>query len=215
MFEIDLKNKLISLIAKRNSGKSYLLRYMVKIQKHDFDKIFIICPTNIINDFYKNITEKDNIFNEYNELWMESLIKNMTDINSRLEHEKKRKNVLLILDDLVADIRFASCKSLKLLAIRGRHIGISIIMTSQYINTIPPVIRSNVDFTIVGNLNRKSLDLLEKECNTNLTRKDFNALYLTSTKDYGFFCINNTNVQNVMQLTNIYGILKTPKEEFQ
>ena len=82
MFEIDLKNKLISLIAKRNSGKSYLLRYMVKIQKHEFDKIFIICPTNILNDFYKNITEKDNIFNEYNEMWMESLIKKMTDINS-------------------------------------------------------------------------------------------------------------------------------------
>ena len=214
MFEIALKNKLISLIAKRNSGKSYLLRYMVKIQKHDFDKIFIICPTNIINDFYKNITEKDNIFNEYNELWMESLINKMTDINSRLE-DVKRKNVLLILDDLVADIRFASCKSLKLLAIRGRHIGISIIMTSQYINTIPPIIRSNVDFTIVGNLNRKSLDLLEKESNTNLTRKEFNTLYLTSTKDYCFFCINNTNVKNINQLTNIYGILRTPKDEFQ
>ena len=214
MLEIDLKNKLISLIAKRNSGKSYLLRYMVKIQKHEFDKIFIICPTNILNDFYKNLTEKDNIFNEYNELWMESLINKMTDINSRLENVK-RKNVLLILDDLVADIRFASCKSLKLLAIRGRHIGISIIMTSQYINTIPPVIRSNVDYTIVGNLNRRSLDLLEKESNTNLMRKEFNALYLASTKDYGFFCINNTNVQNVMQLTNIYGILRTPKEEFQ
>ena len=214
MFEIDLKNKLISLIAKRNSGKSYLLRYMVKIQKHEFDKIFIICPTNILNDFYKNITEKENIFTEYNELWMESLIKKMTDVNSRLENVK-RKNVLLILDDLVADIRFASCKSLKLLAIRGRHIGISIIMTSQYINTIPPIIRSNVDFTIVGNLNRKSLDLLEKESNTNLTRKEFNALYLTSTKDYGFFCINNTNVKNINQLTNIYGILRTPKEEFQ
>ena len=88
-------------------------------------------------------------------------------------------------------------------------------MTSQYINTIPPIIRSNVDFTIVGNLNRKSLDLLEKESNTNLTRKEFTALYLTSTKDYGFFCINNTNVKNVMQLTDIYGILRTPKEEFQ
>ena len=214
MFEINLKNKLISLIAKRNSGKSYLLRYMVSIQKHEFDKIFIICPTNILNDFYKNITEKENIFTEYNELWMELLIKNMTDVNSRLENVK-RKNVLLILDDLVADIRFASCKSLKLLAIRGRHIGISIIMTSQYINTIPPVIRSNVDYTIVGNLNRKSLDLLEKESNTNLTRKEFNALYLRSTKDYGFFCINNTNVKNINQLTNIYGILRTPKEEFQ
>ena len=57
MFEIDLKNKLISLIAKRNSGKSYLLRYMVNIQKHEFDKIFIICPTNILLYFYKNHSE--------------------------------------------------------------------------------------------------------------------------------------------------------------
>ena len=213
MFEIDLKNRLISLIAKRNSGKSYLLRYLVNIQKHEFDRIFIICPTNILNDFYKNTTEQENIFYEYNELWMQSLIEKMTDINSKLE-KAKRKNVLLILDDLVADIRFASCKSLRILAIRGRHIGISVITTSQYLNTIPPIIRSNVDFTIVGNLNRKSLDLLEKECNTNLTRKEFNTLYLRSTKDYGFLCINNTNVKNAMQLNTIYGTLKTPEDEF-
>lgn len=38
MFEINIENILINLIAKRNSGKSYLLKYLVKIQKHEFEK---------------------------------------------------------------------------------------------------------------------------------------------------------------------------------
>ena len=213
MFEIDIKNKLINLIAKRNSGKSYLLKYLVKIQKHEFEKIFIICPTEIINDFYKDITNEECIFSEYNEQWTQTLIEKMTNINSKLD-KTKRKNVLLILDDLVADINFASCKSLRILAIRGRHLGISIITTSQYINTIPPVIRSNCDLTIVGNLNRRSLDLLEQEYNTTLEKKRFHELYVNSTKDYNFLCINNNSVKNNTQLNTIYGILKTPKEEF-
>ena len=125
MLEIDIKNKLINLIAKRNSGKSYLLKYLVKIQKHEFEKIFIICPTDTINYFYKDITIDQCIFSEYDEKWTQTLINKMTDINSKLD-KTKRKNALLILDDLVADINFAACKSLRILAIRGRHLGISI-----------------------------------------------------------------------------------------
>lgn len=67
MFEIDIKNKLINLISKRNSGKSYLLRYLVKNQKNDFEKIFIICPTDTINNFYKSITKEECIFSEHDE----------------------------------------------------------------------------------------------------------------------------------------------------
>ena len=168
MFEIDIKNKLITLIAKRNSGKSYLLKYLVKIQKHEFRKIKKKFHT--INNFYKDITNEECIFSEYDEKWMQTLIDKMTYTNSKLD-KTKRKNVLLILDDLVADINFAACKSLRILAITGRHLGISIITTSQYINTIPPVIRSNCDLTIVGNLNRRSLDLLDQEYNTTLEKK--------------------------------------------
>ena len=122
--------------------------------------------------------------------------------NSKLD-KTKRKNVLLILDDLVADINFAACKSLRILAIRGRHLGISIITTSQYIYTIPPVIRSNCDLTIVGNLNRRSLELLEQEFNTTLEKKRFHELYVNSTKDYSFLCINNNSVKNNTELNTI------------
>ena len=213
MFEIDLKNKLINLIAKRNGGKSYLLRYLVKIQKNEFERIFIICPTDVINNFYKDITQDECIFSEYDEKWMQTLINRMTGINSKLD-KNKIKNVLLILDDLVADVNFAACKSLRILAIRGRHLGISIIMTCQYMNTITPVLRNNCDLTIVGNLNRRSLDLLEQEYNTTLEKKRFHELYVNSTKNYNFLCINNNSVKNNTKINTIYGILKTPEEEF-
>ena len=72
MFEIDIK--IINLIAKQNSGKSYLLKYLVKIQKHEFEKIFIICPMETINNFYKDITNEECIFSEYDEKWMQTLI---------------------------------------------------------------------------------------------------------------------------------------------
>ena len=48
---IDIVDKAISIVAKRNSGKSYLLRYLVKKQSHKFNKIFVICPTDSINSF--------------------------------------------------------------------------------------------------------------------------------------------------------------------
>ena len=93
MFEIDIKNKLINLIAKRNSGKSYLLRYLVRNQKNEFAKIFVICPTNLVNNFYKDITNEESIFSEYNEKWTQELINRMTELNSKLD-KSKRKNVL-------------------------------------------------------------------------------------------------------------------------
>ena len=64
---IDIVDKAISIVAKRNSGKSYLLRYLVKKQSNEFNKIFVICPTDLINSFYSTISEKSCIFNEFNE----------------------------------------------------------------------------------------------------------------------------------------------------
>ena len=57
--EISLVNKTISVVAKRISGKSILIRFLVDSQKHLFQKIFVICPTEKINPFYNSITKDD------------------------------------------------------------------------------------------------------------------------------------------------------------
>ena len=52
----------------------------------------------------------------------------MTEINSK-KPDKKRKNKLLILDDVVSDHNFHQSPSLKKLFVRGRHINVAIILT--------------------------------------------------------------------------------------
>ena len=87
-----------------------------------------------INRFYNDIVEDDCIFDNYNEKWVNKIIDKMTEINA---NKKERKNILLILDDVVCDHNFHQSPSLKKLFVRGRHINIAIILTFQYLNLIP------------------------------------------------------------------------------
>ena len=56
IINLTLINKTVALVGKRNSGKSCLLKHLVELEKDQFDKIFIICPTESINRFYQDIT---------------------------------------------------------------------------------------------------------------------------------------------------------------
>jgi ABC-type dipeptide/oligopeptide/nickel transport system ATPase component len=144
MIDLDIANKTISLVAKRGSGKSVLLKYLVQNSKTKFDKIFVIfviCPIETVNHFYSDIVEKNCIFDEweswcdesciFDESWCDDLIKKMTLINSGKKKED-RKNILLILDDCMSDTNFHQSPALKKLYTRGRHINIGLIVTCQY-----------------------------------------------------------------------------------
>ena len=162
MNNFTIVNKISSLLAKRCSGKSVLLKHLVEAEKHKFKRIYVICPTEKINRFYSDIVDEECIFDSYDEKWVNKLIDKMTEINSN-KPAKERKNVLLILDDLVSDTNFHQSPSFKKIIIRGRHINIAIILTFQYLNLIPPTARSNLDTLFVGQMNKQSVDLLISE----------------------------------------------------
>ena len=213
-FNLTLKDKVVLLVAKRNSGKSYLLRYLVRLQAKDFDKIYVICPTEIINKFYSkdNFIPQNQIFDSYDESWVDALIKKMTNLNTdKVDAEKKR--VLLILDDVVADTRFAYSESFKKLIVRGRHMGISLILTTQYINLLPPVSRVNTDFLIIGQLNNQSLQICADQFSNGISRKEFIELHKDNTKDFNFLIISQSS-SKTNTINEIYGSIKTPATEF-
>jgi hypothetical protein len=216
MEDFTLLNKTITVCAKRNSGKSYLIKYLVDLEKNRFSKIFVICPTECINYFYQldNLVSSECVFDEYKEDWVNQLINRLTKINAN-KPKAERKNVLLILDDLVADNNFHSSQSIKKLYARCRHFSCSVIMTTQYLNSIPPIIRLNSDYVLVGQLNRQSIQLLLDEyMSGNIERDEFIDLYYRATQDYGFLVINNNSVKDNDDLNSIYGIIKTPSKYF-
>ena len=151
-------NKITSLLAKRNSGKSVLLKHLVESEKHKFSKIFVICPTEKINRFYSDIVDDECIYDSYEEKFVDKLISKMTEINAN-KPPKERKHVLLILDDCVSDTNFHQSPTIKKLFLRGRHINISLLITTQYIHLISPSMRTNLDYFFCGQMNKQSIDL--------------------------------------------------------
>lgn len=210
--EFTLVNKIVSLIGKRNSGKSQMLRYLVLQQKPLFKKIFVICPTETVNHFYKDLVAKENIFDSYNEDWIDKLIKKMTELNSG-KSDDDASHVLLILDDCCSDTNFHQSKTFKKLCTRGRHIKISVIITCQYIYQVPPVARNNSDFILCSQMNTQGLDLLTSEfLMGNISKKDFIEMYYRNTENFGFLIINNNCASSNDNLNEIYGNLKVPEK---
>ena len=209
MNNFTILNKTVGLVAKRNSGKSCLLKHLVNSERHKFSKIYCICPTEKINRFYSDIVNDECIFDSYDEKWVDKLINKMTEINSN-KSTKERKNVLLILDDIVSDHNFHQSPTLKKLFIRGRHINIAIIITFQYLNLIPPVARNNMDFLFCGQMNKQSVDLLMSEfISGDISKEEFIKMYNRCTRDYNFLVINNNSVKDD-DLNSIYGCVKAP-----
>ena len=78
MNNFTIVNKITSLLAKRNSGKSVLLKHLVEAERHKFARIYVICPTEKINRFYSDIVNDESIFDSYDEKWVDKLINKMT-----------------------------------------------------------------------------------------------------------------------------------------
>ena len=210
--DFTIKNKIICFTARRNSGKSQLLRYIVESGKKDFKAIFVICPTEEINSFYKGLVKPENVFSEYKEEWANDLIAKMTKLNSG-KSDSDASHILLILDDCCSDHNFHQSKSLKVLFTRGRHLKISLMITAQYPYHIPPISRVNCDYILVGQLNQQGLELLCKEYLLGaISKQEFVSMYHENTSDYGFLVINNNSVKSNEDLDSIYGRLKVPPQ---
>ena len=209
--DFTLTDKAICLCAKRNSGKSILLRYLIKTHSEDFSKIFVVCPSEPVNHFYKKFIDNKDIFEKYDENWINSLMKKLEKINGQIENKESYKRVLLVLDDCCSDVKFHQSDSLKKVFTRGRHLGLSLIITSQYPYHIPPVCRINCDFIAVGQLNSQGIDVLTSEyLMGNISKEDFKKMYYNATSNYGFLLINNNSISSNDNMSEIYGIIRTP-----
>ena len=210
--DFNIKNKTVILCGKRCSGKSQLMRYILIKSKHQFKKVFVICPTEQINHFYKGLIKDENIFDSYNEQWVENLMKRMGSENDG-KTDKEASHVLLILDDCCSDSNFHQSKTLKQLFTKGRHYKITIVILCQYPYHIPPICRVNCDFIAVGQLNTQGIEILTKEfLMGEITKKDFLKMYYDSTNNYKFLLINNNSSSDNSNLDEIYGTLKVPEK---
>ena len=200
----SLLNNRIILCGKTNSGKSVLLKHMLQKEKRKFNKIFVISPTEQVLKYYSDIVPENQIIHSYSDEWVSDLLKKLTDYK---KNNNKAYNVLLILDDVGADAH--NSKALNKVFTMGRHLGISIIITSQFINQLPLTSRCNASYVCCSQMNKASIDILVDEFLMGpIEKKHFVKMYHESTRNFNFFVICCNSVTNNEDLNQLYGTIR-------
>lgn len=196
------------ICGKTNSGKSILLKHILKTEASSFHKIFVISPTEPVNSFYKDIVPEKHIYEKFSEKWLKTLLEKMKELKQK-EPDKKR-HVLLIFDDCGAEENFYKSPALKELVCWGRHVGLSCVFLLQYLYMTPPVVRSNASYVVVGQMNQQATDLLADEFSmcSKYSRKEFIQTYHKNSRDFNFFVIKCNSTKNNSDPQEIFGVIK-------
>ena len=143
--------------------------------------------------------DSDNIIDHYDPEIVDCLFKRYEIIK---EHcEDINPNVLLILEDIIDDPILRNDDSLISIFTRGRWSRIGIILSTQYLNAVNPLLRNNADIIICTI--QKSLQSREILCDAYgglLVKKNFFKLLNDYTNDYMVFIIRNDKNTNNPEL---------------
>ena len=188
----------ILLIAKRNSGKSWLVRDII-YNKKNIPAIVCIAPTDKLNHFYKNFIPDSFIYYSYNTQILSKIFKRQESlINENTDRKKKNKKpidtrLILIMDDcLSTKSTWSKDQNIIEMLQNGRHYNITFILTMQYSLGITPDLRSQFDLVFLLNedfiTNQKRL--FEHYCGYFKTFDEFRKIFNKITENYGTLVIN-------------------------
>ena len=148
-------DKVVVLIGKRETGKSYLVKDLLYYHQ-DMPAGTVISGTEGANSFYSKLMPSCFIHGEYNE----SIIANYLNRQKKITKAWKQQmdatgdsntdpRGFLILDDCLYDQSWVKSKDVRSLFMNGRHYKSMFIITMQYALGIPPNLRTNIDYVFL------------------------------------------------------------------
>lgn len=197
--------KTIIFIGKRNTGKSVLvLDYLYHNQ--DFPIGTCISPTDEYNRTFADKIPPQFIFDKFEPELLQRFIHRQKNITKLKNTDTKYANVdtraFLILDDCLFDAKnWISDENIRFTFMNGRHVGITFLLTMQYLLGIPPALRENVDYIFICKANKKTTKkkLYDHYCGMFDSFEIFEQVLDECTKDYGCLVIDNTTPSDKLE----------------
>ena len=196
------------LLGPSGSGKGVLLQNMIlDIYKGCFERVYIFSPSINVDVTWlpvkeyleKTINLRDDepplYYDHYDSESLEKIIDTQKKITEHLKSKKETKRlfrILIIIDDFADSAEF-SRKSTLLHALftRGRHSGISTIVSTQKFTALHPIIRVNATELFVFRLrNYKDLETFIEEVSALIDKKSLMQIYNLATEEpYSFLYV--------------------------
>jgi hypothetical protein len=177
------------------AGKSTLMRSILDIYYEAFDHVIFISPTHTLDPEAINLLNNYPEIKAYNSLSaLEPIVIKLKKVNKGKDPSKKIKT-LIIMDDVINEIIRFSRKDgnfMNSMMLNRRHIGISMIMMSQYFKRAPPLFRTNFSaFALFRQENVSERSKIIEELSGFLGKKKFEELFDAATHEpYGALTIN-------------------------
>ena len=185
------------IIGPSGSGKTNTLLHLID-KFHPIDKIYLYAKDTDEDKYQYLINKREQAgIKNFNDPHV--FIEYSSDMNDVLEdinnyNKKRDKKVLIIFDDMIADImRSKKFKAIvKELFIRCRKLNISIVFIMQSYFRTPKDVRLNSTHYILMKMgNKKELKSITEENSGHLDFKDFLKIYNYCTKDpYSFMMVD-------------------------
>lgn len=185
------------IVGKRNTGKSILTSDLLFHKRH-IPVGILMSSTEEATGFFQGVCGVPDTY-IYNE-WHPEVIDTIIAKQKKLAKAGKLRNCFIVLDDLAFDKQLFNSKQMRELMFNGRHYGILLIITAQFLGDLPTYFRSNVDYVITcrtpGIQDRERL--WKNFFGTIPTFHMFQAIMDNTTEEYHCLCLDNTVQSNAL-----------------
>ena len=181
----------MSVASKSNSGKTHLVSELTKqlLAGGKVYMVFVQSNTHGVNNDYAFLPAKCR--GRFDPKKLDELFQHQAKTP-----REQRKQVLVILDDVLGDRSAENNEAIMSFYARGRHANISVILNSQVANRVlSPAVKENSCYILYSRLNRQQLAILW-ETITNMDKAEFIKFSEHVNKNYNFVVIDNTSHSN-------------------
>lgn len=197
--KFDLKkikhDSVVVIIAKRNSGKSFLVKDIMN-SKRDIPVGKVVSCTDHLANFYNQFIPPMFINKEYEPEILDKIFERQ---DKAIRHNWPNQSCFLIFDDTLSDAgAWKNDKRIKRIFYEGRWFKIFFILTMQEPMGIPGNLRGNIDFTFIlrtpSASHRKKI--YENYAGMFPNLETFEKVLDACTENYSCLVIDNTTRSN-------------------
>ena len=200
-------DKVVVLIGKRETGKSFLVKDML-YHKRDLPIGTVISPTEAANKFFGNHVPPLFIHDEYTPAVLDNVVKRQKLMMRKVDQQAKlygSSNIdpraFLVLDDCLYDGSWTKDRNVRLLFMNGRHYKMLFLITMQHPLGIPPSLRTNIDYVFIlrENLVSNRKRIYENYAGMFPTFDCFCQVLNQTTENFECLVINNNAKSNKLE----------------
>lgn len=200
-------DKVVVLIGKRETGKSFLVKDLL-FHHRDIPVATVISPTEMANKFFGNIVPPIFIHDNYTPGVIDNVVKRQKMVMKSVESQTKlygNSNIdprgCLVLDDCMYDSSWVSDENVRLLFMNGRHFKMLFVITMQHPLGITPNLRTNIDYVFIlrENLVNNRKKIYENYAGMFPSLDVFSQVMDQCTENFECLVINNNAKSNKLE----------------